>query len=471
LKAVPPSPAATGTRLVLVLAGSAFLLALAVRLPGLGGRSLGSEEQAVLAASRGLDPRFTLARGQPATAGQMRRSSGGADSRDRVPLYPPALRLWARAAGSSEAASRLPSALAGAATAGLVALAGGLIAGPGPAALAGLLVALSPIHVAASREASPTALLVLLLSFSLVLALRLEARRRPGEAVPLGLALGLVAASGVPAASGIALLVLAWLAVAGRDRRAFVLAVLAAAGVVAFSAGEGLLCSPVAPLDVPGWVPRTSAAGLLRCSGASFTRVAGFEYHLLVPHARYVLPLTLVAVFLLVRGATRLPRSRRVLLLSAAFLPFVLGATLSLSSGHVTPLQASRLVPALPFLAVLVAAGTASLPGRRGVLVALGYAVALALFLALSLTAPPAEHSPTRATAAAVARCLSAGTTVTVRRSLDALSLAAWDVRGPFVLRAPDDPTRPGPTVVVGPAAACTSGAFPGCPLAACPGS
>ena len=136
---------------------------------------------------------------------------------------------------------------------------------------------------------------------------------------------------------------------------------------------------------IPASIPATSFQGLVRCSGASFTRVIGLEYHLLVSHSRYLLPLTLLFVALMVRGASRLPARPRGLLVAGVLLPFALAAVLALTTGRVTPLQAQRLVAALPFVALLMASGLASL---RGLLAwAAGTAVlgTLAAFLALAL--------------------------------------------------------------------------------------
>ncbi len=70
-------------------------------------------------------------------------------------------------------------------------------------------------------------------------------------------------------------------------------------------------------------------------------------------------------------------------------------------------------------------------------------------FLALALARPGYETSPTQATAREVARCRTG--LVAVQRPLDLLSLAAWDVPGPFVLRTPTAPPPAGPAIVVGP--------------------
>jgi hypothetical protein len=197
--------------------------------------------------------------------------------------------------------------------------------------------------------------------------------------------------------------------------------------------------------------------------------VAGLEYHLAVPHARYVLPVTALFVALMALGAARLSPRSRGLLVAGAALPFALGATLALVTGRVMPLQATRLVAALPFLAVLLAVGLASLRGRRAWAAGAIVAASLLAFLALALARPGYETSPTRAVARQVARCAPGASLVAVQRPLDLLALAAWDVPGPFYLRAPREPVPPDPVVVVSPLSACVAGgaacdALPACP-------
>ena len=91
--------------------------------------------------------------------------------------------------------------------------------------------------------------------------------------------------------------------------------------MVAGAALLGLARSPLDFGEIPSWVPETTVSGIVRCAGASFTRVAGLEYHLAVSHARYVIPLTALFVGLMAWGAARLPREPARLLVAGAALP------------------------------------------------------------------------------------------------------------------------------------------------------
>ena len=168
-------------------------------------------------------------------------------------------------------------------------------------------------------------------------------------------------------------------------------------------------------------------------------------------------------------GAASLPSRARGLLVAGALLPFALGAALALATGRVTPLQALRLLAGLPFLAVLMAVGLASLRGVRAWAAGAAALGTLVSFLTLALARSGYETSPTQALAREVARCGSGATVVALRRPLDLLSLAAWDVPGPFVLRDARTPLPDGPAIVVGPSSACVSSgaacdAIPACP-------
>jgi 4-amino-4-deoxy-L-arabinose transferase-like glycosyltransferase len=452
---------------------AALLLAATARLPGLGARSLASAEQAGFVESQGFSTRVAVPAGRPVVPQTLPRHSGiTAIARGATvpPIYATSLALWARLAGSSEIALRLPSAVAGVLAAALAALVAAEIAGPGAAAWAGGLVALSPIHTLASRAAGPEAPLVLVLLLALALVARIESSGSRSRAAALGLAAAVLAVSGVAAFAAVALVPLAWLALRADRRPA---AGLAAAVAVASATVAGLLGLARSPLDygeIPTWVPETTASGIARCAGASFTRVLGLEYQLAVSHARQVVPVTAIFVALILWGVARLPARPRGLLVAGAVLPFALGATLALATGRVTPLQAGRLVAALPFLALLVAQGLASLRGWRAGASGAVVGAATVAFLWLTLAGPDGETSPTRAVARRVAGCRAEGTVVAVQRPLDLLALAAWDVPGPFVLRTVRGPLPDGPAIVVGLSTTCVSGgascgAFPACPI------
>ena len=105
----------------------------------------------------------------------------------------------------------------------------------------------------------------------------------------------------------------------------------------------------------------------------------------MVAHARAVLPVTLLLVALMVLGARRLERPARWAFAGGAVLPFALGAALAVATGRVAPLQAGRLLAALPFLAILTAGGLASLRGWPAKAAGLAVAVTLSAFLTLAL--------------------------------------------------------------------------------------
>jgi hypothetical protein len=443
----------------LAVVGS-LLLAGAARLPALGERSLATVEQAVLVESQRFSSIAVLPVERLLDARALPRSNGP------MPADAAAIALWTRLAGASEAALRLPSALAGVLTAALVALVAAGLGGPRAAAWAGALVALSPLHVLASRQAGSDAAVVLALVLALLLLLRVEESGGRAGAGALGLCLGASVASGWAAAVPFALGAVAWLG--SRAGRGLAAALAGASGllVAVVAAAAGVVRSPI-DLAVPSWVPDTTAAGIVRCTGASFTRIAGVEYHFVVSRALEAIPLTAAIVATMAWGVARLPRRPRVLLVAAAGLPFLVGVALAAATGRVAPLQAHRMLPALPFAALLAAQGLASLRGLRawaaGALVGGSVAASLGLALALGVH----ETSPTRAAALEVARCRPE--TVAVERPLDLLALAAWEVPGPYFLLGPAASAPPGPSVRVGPSSACVAAgascaAFPACP-------
>jgi hypothetical protein len=78
-----------------------------------------------------------------------------------------------------------------------------------------------------------------------------------------------------------------------------------------------------------------------------------------------------------------------VLFLGGMGVPFAAGALLALLTGRVTPLQAGRMIAALPPLVALMAVGLASLRGWRLAVTAGLLVGATALSLTLALVAPP----------------------------------------------------------------------------------
>jgi hypothetical protein len=247
------------------------------------------------------------------------------------------------------------------------------------------LLALSPILTLAVRARSAYASLVLVLLAGLWLAAECDSSGRRLTAAAVGVAAGGLAASGVASFAAVAVLLVAWLALRPERRSHAALACAGALAAASALGAGGLARSPFAFGEVAALMPETSLEGLVRCSGASFTRVIGLEYQLAVSKARFVLPLTLAFVALMARGASRLPRRLQGLLVAGALLPFAVGAVLAAITGRVTPLQADRLMAAIPFVVWLMAAGLASLRGRAAWAAGLGVAGTLAFFQALAL--------------------------------------------------------------------------------------
>ncbi len=155
-----------------LLAGAAILAAGAVlRLHGLGNESFWNDEGWT----------WGLIRGTPS---ELLR--GLIEHDGHPPLYFLLLQGWSKISGVSEAALRLPSALAGILSLPLMYLLGRRLAGETAGILSMLLLALNPMHVAFSREARSYALLFLLCLVSLHLLLDL--RDAPGRGRRLALA-------------------------------------------------------------------------------------------------------------------------------------------------------------------------------------------------------------------------------------------------------------------------------------------
>jgi hypothetical protein len=108
-----------------------------------------------------------------------------------------------------------------------------------------------------------------------------------------------------------------------------------------------------------------------------------------VSRALYMAPLALLVIALALLGARRLPARPRGLLLGGVAVPFALGALLAVLTGRVTPLQAGRMIAALPSLLALVAVGLASLRGWRLAASSCVVFGVTALFLSLALSSPP----------------------------------------------------------------------------------
>jgi hypothetical protein len=246
-------------------------------------------------------------------------------------------------------------------------------------------VALSPILGIAWLSRSANAALLLPLLGLVWLLTECEASGRRGVAAAAGVAAGALAASGALAFAAVAAGALVWLALRPERRPQAWLAAAGALAALAALAVTGHARSPVDFGSAAATMPRTTLESLVRCSGASLTRVIGLEYQLVVAHARFVLPMTLLFVALMAKGATELPRRAAGLLLAGASAPFALAALLAALTGSVAPLQADRLLAALPFSSRLLAAGLASLRGWGAWAAGAAVVASLAGFLSLAL--------------------------------------------------------------------------------------
>jgi mannosyltransferase len=134
------------------LLGLALFLGLALRLGGLGRESLWLDEGFARTLARRPLPELL--------------SSARTGDRN-PPLHGVVLHVWIRAFGDSEASLRLPSALCGILSVAALYGVGRRLAGERSAALAALLLAVSPLHVAFAQEARPSSLTALLVLLSM----------------------------------------------------------------------------------------------------------------------------------------------------------------------------------------------------------------------------------------------------------------------------------------------------------------
>ena len=142
-------PSGSGTLTVVAIAG-VFLAAALLRLPALAAESLEHLEATYLLGGTAAPSLFWSF-----------FSRVGIDQ-GHQPLYHGLLYMWTKIAGSSLAAGRLFSALAGLASLPLLFFFGKRIAGRNEALLAVLLLALAPLHVWYSRDLTPYTLMALL---------------------------------------------------------------------------------------------------------------------------------------------------------------------------------------------------------------------------------------------------------------------------------------------------------------------
>ena len=135
------------SRLAVALIVLTGLLAFAIRLPGLGARSLVSTEQRVLAESQGLDPAGILPEDVLLEPADLPRREGTWDvARGARSVYVGALAAWGDRVGTSETALRVPSAVSGALSVAVVASIAALLGGPWAAAGAAMTAANNTIN-------------------------------------------------------------------------------------------------------------------------------------------------------------------------------------------------------------------------------------------------------------------------------------------------------------------------------------
>lgn len=142
--------------------GMVLAFALGIRLWGIGAQSLWHDE--VLT---------TISASVPFT----QVAASVEQNENKPPLYFFVMNLWVRAAGLSEVALRLPSALFGAAAVGVIYLLGrDLLADRRAGLIAALLLAFSRYHIAYSQEARTYSLMFLLMLLACWFALRVTGR-------------------------------------------------------------------------------------------------------------------------------------------------------------------------------------------------------------------------------------------------------------------------------------------------------
>lgn len=310
-------------------------------------------------------------------------------------IHPPGyyltLKAWIALGGTSELALRLPSAFAGLLTAAVVIALGRRLYGAGAGALAGLIVALSPLAVYYSQETRMYALLGLLAALSMTVFVEWLARFERGHAAwGWALALGLINAAGLYTHYAFPFTLLAqglmfarWLAWRGGSpgtRRALLAyAALNALALVLFApwlptAWDQITGWPSAESAIP-WHERLRASlGAITAGGA--VREVGWA-PLIAPGL-----LALGALFGVKRDCG-LPRGWR-----AALPPLWIAATVGglLLSGAYRPTNLKFLVPAGAAAALWLAGGVAGWWQRLGTRAWLR-AVAPALLVAIALAA------------------------------------------------------------------------------------
>jgi len=357
-------------------------LALVVRLFGLTSRDLSYDEQVTLVDSQSVRSPSPGVSRETFVSSALRDIDAGLFSVARQsathdqPVYVSLIYLWLSLVGASEVTLRLPSALFGAASVGLVAVVGRTLVGEYVALLAGLLLSVSPVHVLYSQQGRVYAMAGFLALLAMALLLRLSDKSPARSWIAYG-----AAAASTPLVhilAAVALfphVVVLWRL--RRQRRQLALAAMGALIVLGASLPLGwmesvrtaheqsgvALASP--PADARNWARPATVETVVAGLGSSMTRVLGLDYFPFEWRARYLLPLSAALLLIGLSAGWSRPQPERTLLLASALLPHLAAVALSIHYGHVVPLQASYSAWTMPFWMLLLADGASQLRGPR----------------------------------------------------------------------------------------------------------
>ena len=349
-----------------------LLGALAVRLVGLELRDLWYDEQITLIDSQGIEVPMAVLPGAAFSSADLWSGAGILEvarnsSIHDQPLYVSLIHLWGNRRMPTEWTLRLPSAILGAAAAPLLASLGYELVGRWPGLLAGLLLAVSPLHVHYSQEARVYPAAVFMLVLTVWIGFRLQPSSSRGAFVSWGVSAALVA--GLHLLAGVALLpILGCLIGRSGLKTRLPYALLGALSV-------GLLLLPLGYFQSwatahrdsglgfqalsaqPGsWARPSSFVNVATGVGTTVTRLVGIEYFPLGLRGRHVAALSMPLFAWALAAARSLPsKETRALLIGGALLPVGLSALLSLAYGHTVPLQDRYSAWSLPFIALLLA--------------------------------------------------------------------------------------------------------------------
>jgi mannosyltransferase len=296
------------------------------------------------------------------------------------PLYYALAWLWTRVFGYSELGLRSLSAVAGIATIPVAWAIARRLSGPRAAAIAGLLLAVSPLMVWFSQEARSYALATLLSTISVLCVVGWQQERRGAWLIGWAVSAALGLATHYFVAFVVAPeLVLLWWRAPRTDRR------LTAASVLVLAAAAALV-----PLAL---AQRGTGHADYIAQGSLGTRVLQVPKQLLVGYASPGQLVTAVlAAASLLAGAVW-PLARAAAIRRRALTPLVVGVTgvllpVALALVGVDFLDTRNLLPVLPVLAVAAAVGFAACDGwRRGrVLAAAVVVVSLAVVVLVDVS-------------------------------------------------------------------------------------